>query len=79
MAVFAEAYGIAMDEDLVAAVVTSQHAGVQRMIDLAALGRPRQVELIATGELEREHRAVEWTRRHRHKFSLAGSQVGVDA
>ena len=79
MAVFAEAYGIAMDEDLVAAVVASQHAGVQRMIDLAALGRPRQVEEIAAGELEREQRAVEWTQRHRHKFSLAGAQVDVDA
>ena len=79
MAVFAEAYGVRLDEDLVNAVVDAQHAGVQMMVDLAALGRPRQIELIATGELERERRAVEWTARHRHKFSLAGAPVSPDA
>ena len=79
MAVFAEAYGVRLDEDLVDAVVASQQAGVQLMIDLAALGRPRQIQLIAAGELEREQRAVDWTERHRHKFSRAGATVLPDA
>ena len=68
MAVFAEAYGIAVDDQLVDDVLASQQAGVDLMRDLAAQGRPRQQQLVADGELDREHRAVLWGQGHRHKF-----------
>ncbi|WP_375433269.1 aminoglycoside phosphotransferase family protein [uncultured Friedmanniella sp.] len=68
MAVFAEAYGIDVDEQLVDEVLASQQAGVDLMRTLAEQGRPRQQQLIANGELDREHRAVLWGQGHRHKF-----------
>ena len=68
MAVFAEAYGIAVDDQLVDAVLDSQQAGVQMMITLAERGRLRQRQLIEAGELDRERRAVVWTADRRHKF-----------
>ena len=68
MAVFAEAYGIRVDEELVDEVLASQQAGVDLMRTLAEQGRPRQQQLIADGELDREHRAVLWGQGHRHKF-----------
>ena len=68
MAVFAEAYGIAVDDQLVDDVLASQQAGVDLMRNLAEQGRPRQQQLIADGELDREHRAVLWGQGHRHKF-----------
>jgi hypothetical protein len=68
ISVFAEAYGIAVDEHLVEDVLASQRAGVDLMVDLAERGHPRQQQLIAAGELERERRAVIWGEGHRHKF-----------
>jgi hypothetical protein len=68
MAVFAEAYGISVDDQLVDDVLASQQAGVDLMRNLAQLGRPRQQQLVADGELDREHRAVLWGQGHRHKF-----------
>jgi Phosphotransferase enzyme family len=68
MAVFAEAYGIAVDDDLIDEVIDSQQAGVQMMITLAERGRLRQRQLIEAGELERERQAVVWTADRRHKF-----------
>ena len=68
MAVFAEAYGIAVDDQLVDDVLASQQAGVDLMRTLAEQGRPRQQQLVADGELDREHRAVLWGQGHRHKF-----------
>jgi hypothetical protein len=68
MAVFAEAYGIPVDEQLVEEVLASQQAGVDLMRTLAEQGRPRQQQLVADGELDREHRAVLWGQGHRHKF-----------
>ncbi len=68
MSVFAEAYGIGVDEQLVDDVLASQQAGVDLMRTLAEQGRPRQQELVANGELDREHRAVLWGQGHRHKF-----------
>ena len=68
MAVFAEAYGIPVDEQLVDEVLASQQAGVDLMRTLAEQGRPRQQQLVANGELDREHRAVLWGQGHRHKF-----------
>ena len=68
MAVFAEAYGIAVDDQLVDAVLDSQQAGVQMMITLAERGRLRQRRLIDQGELDRERRAVDWTADRRERF-----------
>ncbi|GAA1432176.1 aminoglycoside phosphotransferase family protein [Microlunatus lacustris] len=68
MAVFAEAYGIPVDDQLVDDVLASQQAGVDLMRTLAEQGRPRQQQLVADGELDREHRAVLWGQGHRHKF-----------
>ena len=68
MAVFAEAYGIAVDDQLVDEVLDSQQAGVQMMITLAERGRLRQRQLIDAGELDRERRAVVWTADRRDKF-----------
>ena len=68
MAVFAEAYGIEVDDQLVDAVLDSQQTGVQMMITLAERGRLRQRQLIAAGELDRERRAAVWTADRRHKF-----------
>ena len=68
MAVFADAYGIAVDEQLVDEVLASQRAGVQKMQELADRGRLRQQALIAAGELERERRAVTWSEDRRPKF-----------
>jgi hypothetical protein len=68
MAVFAEAYGITVDDQLVDDVLASQQAGVDLMRRLADQGRPRQQQLVADGELDREHRAVLWGQGHRHKF-----------
>ena len=68
MAVFADAYGIPVDDQLVDDVLASQQAGVDLMRNLAEQGRPRQQQLVADGELDREHRAVLWGQGHRHKF-----------
>ncbi len=68
MAVFAEAYGIALDEQLVDDVIASQRAGVQLMVSLAERGRTRQQQLIADGELDRERRATAWIERRRAKL-----------
>lgn len=68
ISVFAEAYGIAVDEHLVEEVLASQRAGVDLMVDLASRGYPRQQQMIADGELDRERRAVIWGEGHRHKF-----------
>jgi hypothetical protein len=68
MHVFAEAYGIEADDHLVEEVLASQRAGVDLMINLAERGHPRQQQLIADGELDRERRAVLWGEGHRHKF-----------
>lgn len=68
MAVFAEAYGIAVDDQLIDEVIDSQQAGVQMMITLAERGRLRQRQLIELGELDRERRALVWTANRRHKF-----------
>lgn len=68
MAVFADAYGITVDEALVDEVLASQRAGVQKMLDLAERGRLRQRELIAAGELDRERTAVSWSADRRRKF-----------
>jgi hypothetical protein len=68
MSVFADAYGITVDEALVDEVLASQQAGVRKIVDLAALGRRRQLDLIAAGELERENRAVDWSTQRRRKF-----------
>jgi hypothetical protein len=68
ISVFAEAYGIAVDEHLVDDVLASQRAGVDLIVNLADQGHPRQQQLIADGELDRELRAVLWGQGHRHKF-----------
>lgn len=68
MAVFADAYGITVDEQLVDEVLASQRAGVQKMLDLAERGRQRQRDLIEAGELDREHLAVAWSAHRRDKF-----------
>jgi hypothetical protein len=68
MRVFAEAYGIALDDDLVEQVMTSQEAGVDLMRSLAERGDPRRLQLVADGELDREERAVAWARARRAKF-----------
>jgi hypothetical protein len=69
MSVFAEAYGIAVDEALVEDVLAAQQAGVELMRRLAAQGDPRRARLVAEGELEREMRAVAWAWDRRHKFA----------
>ena len=51
MAVFADAYGVRLDQDLVEAVVAAQQAGVQMMVDL---GRARTT---ASGPAHRPGRA----------------------
>lgn len=68
MAVFADAYGIAVDEELVQDVLASQRAGVHLMLKLAERGASRQQQLIADGELEREQRAVDWGQAHQPKL-----------
>lgn len=68
MAVFADAYGIAVDDELVEDVLASQRAGVNLMIKLAERGVARQQQLIADGELDREQRAVDWGQARQHKF-----------
>ena len=68
MRVFAEAYGITLDEELVEQVMASQVAGVDLMRSLAERGDPRRRQLVADGELDREQRAVAWTRARRAKF-----------
>lgn len=68
MRVFAEAYGIALDDALVEQVMTSQEAGVDLMRSLAERGDPRRLQLVADGELDREQRAVAWARARRAKF-----------
>lgn len=76
MAVFAEAYGIPVDDQLVDDVLASQQAGVDLMRTLAEQGRPRQQQLVADGELDREHRAVLWGQGHRHKFQAKRAREG---
>ena len=68
ISVFAEAYGIAIDEHLVDDVLASQRAGVDLILNLADRGHPRQQKQIADGDLDREHLAVLWGEGHRHKF-----------
>lgn len=68
MRVFAEAYGVPLTEDLVEQVMASQEAGVDLMRSLAERGDPRRRQLVADGELDREERAVAWTRARRAKF-----------
>jgi hypothetical protein len=68
MRVFTEAYGIALDDDLVEQVMASQEAGVDLMRSLAERGDPRRLQLVADGELDREQRAVAWARARRAKF-----------
>ncbi|MET1005191.1 MAG: aminoglycoside phosphotransferase family protein [Propionibacteriaceae bacterium] len=68
MRIFAEAYGIGLDDDLVEQVMASQEAGVDLMRSLAERGDPRRRQLVADGELDREVRAVAWTRARRAKF-----------
>lgn len=68
MRVFAEAYGIALDDELVEQVMASQEAGVDLMRSLAERGDPRRLQLVADGELDREERAVAWARARRAKF-----------
>jgi hypothetical protein len=68
ISVFAEAYGIAVDEHLVDDVLASQRAGVDLIVNLADQGHARQQQLIADGELDRERRAVLWGQGHRDKF-----------
>jgi len=79
MAVFAEAYGIPVDDQLVDDVLASQQAGVDLMRNLAEQGRPRQQQLVADGELDREHRAVLWGQGHRHKFQAKRPRADRDA
>lgn len=69
MSVFAEAYGIPVDEALVSDVLAAQQAGVELMRRLAEQGDPRRSQLVADGELEREMRAVAWAWDRRHKFT----------
>ena len=76
MALFAEAYGIPVDDQLVDDVLASQQAGVDLMRTLAEQGRPRQQQLVADGELDREHRAVLWGQGHRHKFQAKRAREG---
>ena len=64
----ADAYGIAVDDELVEDVLASQRAGVNLMIKLAERGVVRQQQLIADGELDREQRAVDWGQARQHKF-----------
>jgi len=68
ISVFAEAYGIAIDEHLVDDVLKSQRAGVDLIVNLADQGHSRQRQQIADGDLEREHQAVLWGEGHRNKF-----------
>lgn len=68
ISVFADAYGIAVDEHLVDDVLASQRAGVDLIVNLADQGHARQQQLIADGELDRERRAVLWGEGHRDKF-----------
>ncbi len=68
LAVFAAAYGIAVDDALIDDVLTSQRAGVERIRSLAAAGDPRYVSMVEEGELEREERAVAWAAERRHRF-----------
>lgn len=72
MRVFAEAYGIALTEELVEAVMASQREGVELMRSLAARGDRRRQQLIADGELARETQAVAWTQARRAKFLPRG-------
>lgn len=76
MAVFAEAYGIGVDDELVEDVLASQQAGVDLMRTLAEQGHLRQRQLVADGELDREHRAVLWGQGHRHKFQARRAREG---
>lgn len=76
MAVFAEAYGIGVDDELVEDVLASQQAGVDLMRTLAEQGHLRQRQLVADGELDREHRAVLWGQGHRHKFQTRRAREG---
>lgn len=68
ISVFAEAYGIKVDDTLVDDVLASQRAGVELMLTMAQRGFERHQQLIADGELDRERRAVVWGEVHRHKF-----------
>jgi hypothetical protein len=68
MSVFAEAYGITVDEALVDDVLASQRAGVDLIVTMAERGHPRHRQLIADGELDRERRAVLWGEGHRHQL-----------
>lgn len=68
MAVFAEAYGMRVDEQLVEDVLASQRGGIDLMLTLAQRGMPRQVQQLADGELDRERRAVAWAAVRRSNF-----------
>ncbi|MBA8796165.1 hypothetical protein FHX74_003818 [Friedmanniella endophytica] len=69
--IFAEAYGIALDESLVEDVLAAQRAGVTLMKEMASRGRLRQTRQIEDGELEREQNAVLWGEGHRHQLLRA--------
>ena len=76
LAVFAEAYGIAVDDELVDDVLASQRAGVEMMLRLAERGHARELQLIADGELDRERRAVAWAELRQPKFRGRAQRVG---
>lgn len=65
---FAAAYGLASAEGLVDEVIAVQRAGVETVRRLAAEGQPRQVAMVADGELERLAGHVDWTVRNRARF-----------
>ena len=50
------------------AVLGSQRAGVQMMLDLAARGHPRYCRLVTDGGLQRELRAMRWGEGRRERF-----------
>ncbi|RCK71500.1 aminoglycoside phosphotransferase family protein [Desertihabitans brevis] len=63
---FAAAYGLTSTEGLVEEVLAVQRLAVDRVLELAARGQPRQVAQVAEGFPEVLRERISWTERHRH-------------
>ena len=71
MQAFADGYGMILDDELVDAVLASQRAGVQMMLDQAARGHPRYRKLVTDGGLQRELLAMRWGQGRRERFLMS--------